>query len=110
MNRFELEDKITAMNNINEELEVLSRRILEEGLDQDDIVNALNGIIVLQCGRQNQLWDTFIHTFSLDQYSGLDNDDDDDDVSCGYAEDTNPSVDLDFMNLKGCCNKKYKND
>lgn len=105
MDRFELEDKITAMSNVSEELEVLSRRILEEGLDQEDIVNAINGIVILQSGRQNQLWDTFIHAFSLDQYSGLDND-----TCCGYSEDTNPSIDLEFMNTKSCYKKKYNND
>jgi hypothetical protein len=104
MDRFELEDKIIAMNNVNEELEVLSRRVLDEDLDQDDIVNAINGIVILQSGRQNQLWDTFINAFSLDQYSGLDND------TCGYSEDTNPSVDLDFNGVRSCCRKSCGND
>jgi hypothetical protein len=65
--RFELEDKINNMTNIVEELSVLSRRILEENIEPDDIVNAINGIVVLQEGRQNQLWDTFISVFNLDQ-------------------------------------------
>lgn len=65
--RFELEDKINNMTNIVEELKILSRRILEENIEPDDIVNAINGIVVLQEGRQNQLWDTFISIFNLDQ-------------------------------------------
>lgn len=104
MDRFDLEDKITAISNINEELEVISRRVLEEDLDRDDIVNAINGIMVVQAGRWNELWDTFIQSFQLDQYSGLDNDED-----CGYSEDTNPSIDVNFVKTQGRCNKKYKN-
>lgn len=67
MDRFILEDKINNMNNIVEELTVLSNRIMEEDISTDDIVNAINGIVVLQEGRQNQLWNTFISVFNLDQ-------------------------------------------
>lgn len=100
MDRFELEDKITAMNNINEELAVLSRRVLEGNFDTDDIVNAINGIIVLQNCRQNELFDTFVQTFRLDQYA---------EEYYTYAEDTNPSVDLDFNSVRGCCRKSCGN-
>lgn len=101
MDRFDLEDKITAMSNINEELNVLSRRILEENLDNDDIINAINGIIVLQDGRHNELFDTFTQVFKLDQYS---------EAFYAFAEDTNQSVDLDFNGVRSCCRKSCGND
>jgi hypothetical protein len=101
MDRFELEDKITAMNNIVEELNLLARLVLEHDLDKDDIASTLFGIRILHEGRHAELFDTFIQTFKLDQYS---------EESYAYAEDTNPSVDLDFNGIRSCCRKSCGND
>jgi hypothetical protein len=101
MDRFKLEDKITAMNDIAEELNLLARLVLEHDLDRDDIASTLFGIRVLHEGRQAELFDTFTQTFKLDQYS---------DAFYAYAEDTNPSVDLDFNGVRSCCRKSCGND
>ena len=101
MDRFKLEDKITAMNDIAEELNLLARLVLEQNLDRDDIASTLFGIRILHEGRQAELFDTFTQTFKLDQYS---------DSFYAYSEDTNPSVDLDFNGVRSCCRKSCGND
>lgn len=68
MDRFDLEDKITAMHNTVEELNVLARMVLEQDMDKDDIANTIYGIKMLHEGRINDLFDTFTQVFKLDQY------------------------------------------
>ena len=45
MDRFDLEDKITAMHNTVEELNVLARMILEQDIDKDDIAKHLKSLV-----------------------------------------------------------------
>ena len=107
MDRFELEDKITAMNNIVEELNVLARLVLEHDLDKDDIASTLFGIRILHEGRQAELFDTFTQVFKLDEYAEIETE------TFNYssnAENTNPSVDLDFNGIRSCCRKSCGND
>jgi hypothetical protein len=71
MDRFDLEDKITAMHNTVEELNVLAKMVLEQDMDRDDIANTLYGIKMLHEGRINELFDTFTQVFKLDEYAEL---------------------------------------
>jgi hypothetical protein len=106
MDRFELEDKITAMHSTVEELNVLARMILEQDIDKDDITNTIYGIKMLHEGRINELFDTFTQVFKLDQYSELNKEEFNDIWSkYSYSENTNPSVDVDFNNIKSCCKR-----
>jgi hypothetical protein len=108
MDRFDLEDKITAMNNIVEEINMLSK-LVADGLDCDDIVSTLFGIRILHEGRQAELFDTFTQVFKLDEYAEIDEDTFNDVWSVySYSEDTNPSIDLDFNGIKGCCKGNCK--
>ena len=112
MDRFELEDKITAMNNIVEELNLLARLVLEQDLDKDDIASTLFGIRILHEGRQEELFDTFTQVFKLDQYSEFAKETFNNAWATysSNAEDTNPSVDLDFNGIRSCCRKSCGND
>ena len=112
MDRFELEDKITAMNNIVEELNILARLVLEHDLDRDDIASTLLGIRILHEGRQTELFDTFTQVFRLDEYAEFDRETFNNAWSTysSNVEDTNPSIDVDFNNIRSCCRKSHGND
>jgi hypothetical protein len=112
MDRFELEDKITAMNNIVEEINLLAKMVLEHDLDKDDIASTLFGIRILHEGRQAELFDTFTQVFKLDEYAEIDTETFNNAWSTysSNAEDTNPSVDVDFNGVRSCCRKSYGND
>jgi hypothetical protein len=112
MDRFELEDKITAMDNIVEELNLLARLVLEHDLDKDDIASTLFGIRILHEGRQAELFDTFTQVFKLDEYSEFAKETFNNAWSTysSNAEDTNPSVDVNFNNIRSCCRKSNGND
>lgn len=66
MNRHHLEDKIIKMDATTDLLEYVLHNI--EEMDEDRAVNALLGVKELYRIRYNELWDTFIQVYKLDQY------------------------------------------
>ena len=109
MDRFDLEDKITAINNIVEELNTLSKLVLEHDIDKDDIASTLFGIKMLHEGRQAELFDVFTQVFELDEYANVNKNKCADKTwtYCGYSENTNPSIDLDFNGIKNCSKRNF---
>jgi len=71
MSRFDLEEKLIQAHNIVEDLKTLANYILDgtDSADKDYIFNALNGLACLQQARNSEVWDTFLKTFELDEYS-----------------------------------------
>jgi hypothetical protein len=67
---FELEDKIMSAWSTKEDLELLMRHHMdrEQIMTEDEIANALLGIISLHDMRCNELFDTYTKVFKLDKY------------------------------------------
>jgi hypothetical protein len=108
MDRFDLEDKITALQSTVEEINTLSTMVLN-GLDRDDIASTLFGIRALHEGRIAELFDTFTQVFKLDQYADVDKEEFNNAwAKYSYSDDTNPSIDLDFNGIKNCCKRNFK--
>lgn len=66
MDRFDLESKISRTSVFADHLRDLSSSILEHGLSTDEIVNALEGLVVLIESHERSLFDTFVQVFQLD--------------------------------------------
>jgi hypothetical protein len=67
-NRFDLEDKINKTGVFADHLRDLSHSILEHGLNNDQIVNTLEGLAVLIESHERVLFDTFVQVLKLDGY------------------------------------------
>ena len=72
--RFDLEDKISKTSIFSDHLRDLNVSIMEHGLSNDEIVNALEGLAVLIESHERVLFDTFCQVFNLDEYNS-DNED-----------------------------------
>lgn len=69
VDRFDLESKITDTYNFINHLNDLSESVSNGSLNDDAIVNALNGLaVVLKC-HTDKLFEIFSQTFKLDSYN-----------------------------------------
>jgi hypothetical protein len=59
MNRFELEEQITACWNTKDDIDLLYETILEKDISKDEIANALLGISQLHEMRCDRAFETF---------------------------------------------------
>jgi hypothetical protein len=66
--RFDLENEITALYNLADNLGTLSEGVLEHNLTTDETVNAIEGLRVMLSLQANKLMDTMTQCFKLDQY------------------------------------------
>jgi hypothetical protein len=77
-NRFDLECAITHQMDIADNLNAIIEDVVDGdglNLDQDELVNTLQGILNLHTMKYNKLWYTFINLFRLDgSVGGLYND------------------------------------
>jgi hypothetical protein len=71
--RFDLENEIMVLNSFGDNLGTISEGILEHGLSNDEVVNAIEGIRVLLQLQSNKLMDTMCQCFKLDEYRDCDN-------------------------------------
>lgn len=69
MDRFDLENKITETHNFVDRLNDISYGILEVGMSNDEIVNAIDGLAVLLKLHADKLFDTFVQVHKLDAYN-----------------------------------------
>lgn len=67
--RFDLENEISSLYNFADHLNTISEGVLEHGLSQDEIVNAITGIGVLLKLQADKLHDTMCQCFKLDNYN-----------------------------------------
>lgn len=74
--RFDLENEIMTLNNLAENLGTISEGILEHGLSNDEVVNAIEGVRILLQLQSNKLMDTMCQCLKLDEYKDCRN-------SCG---------------------------
>jgi hypothetical protein len=74
--RFDLENEIMTLNNLAENLGTISEGILEHGLSNDEVVNAIEGVRILLQLQSNKLMDTMCQCLKLDEYKDCSN-------SCG---------------------------
>jgi hypothetical protein len=72
--RFDLENEIAQLHNFADNLGTVCEGILEHNLDNDEIVNALEGLRVLLNLHANKLHDTMTQCFNLDQYKNISED------------------------------------
>jgi hypothetical protein len=66
--RFNLEDEISSLHSLSEQLSTLSEAIMEETLTTDETVNALEGLRVMLSLQASKLHDTMCQCFHLDHY------------------------------------------
>jgi hypothetical protein len=66
--RFNLEEEISQLHNFADNLGTICEGILEHNLDEDETVNALEGLRVLLNLHANKLHDTMSQCFNLDAY------------------------------------------
>lgn len=71
MDRFELEQQISNLLSICDDLDLVSENILENDLSQDEIANALIGISSLLKMKHDKLFDVFKQVFKLDNYQEI---------------------------------------
>lgn len=70
MTRFDLEDQISSLFSVSDDLVLLSNSVLEDTLSKDEIANILIGLSGIVNLRRNQLFDTMKQIFQLDEYNG----------------------------------------
>lgn len=71
MDRFDLEEEINDTHNFVDRLNDISYGVLELGMTNDEIANAIDGLAVLLKIHTQKLFDTFARVHKLDQYNGL---------------------------------------
>lgn len=69
--RFDLENEISQLHNFADNLGTICEGILEHNLDDDETVNALEGLRVLLNLHANKLHDTMSQCFNLDHYKNF---------------------------------------
>lgn len=69
MDRFDLEIKITATHNFVDRLNDISYGIVEVGMSEDEVVNAIDGLAVLLKLHADRLFDIFTQVHGLDNYN-----------------------------------------
>jgi len=68
-NRFDLENEINTLYSFSNQLSLLSEGILEHDLNNDEVVNVIEGLRVTLDLQTQKLHDTMSQCFKLDQYS-----------------------------------------
>lgn len=69
MDRFDLESKIADTHNFVDHLNDISYGILEVGMTNDEIVNAIDGLAVMLKLHTEKMFDTFKRAYHLDEYA-----------------------------------------
>lgn len=71
MDRFDMENELSNLNKISDDLKTIAGQVIDGTLDRDDVFAALHGLAILHEARYNVAWDTFLQVFKLDEYSDL---------------------------------------
>ena len=66
--RFKLEEQILNTSNFSDQIRLISKNISDYQLDNDQIVNVLEGLAILIELHTNDLFTTFKQAFNLDEY------------------------------------------
>lgn len=66
MDRFDLEAKISKTSVFADHLRDLCSIVLEHGMTDDEIVNAMEGLAILIESHEKVLFDIFVRVFQLD--------------------------------------------
>lgn len=69
MDRFVLEEKINQTYNFVDTINDISYGIMEVGMTNDEIVNALDGLAVMLKLHTQKLFDTFTEVHKLDKHN-----------------------------------------
>ena len=69
MDRFDLENKINQTYHFVDTLNDISYGVLEIGMTNDEIVNAIDGLAVMLKLHTDKLFDTFTQVHKLDRYN-----------------------------------------
>lgn len=67
--RFDLENEINELYFYANQIGSISESIMEDDLDKDTIINALDGIKILLEIHTKKLFDTMCQSFRLDNYN-----------------------------------------
>jgi len=73
MDRFDLENKINQTYHFVDTLNDISYGVLEIGMTNDEIVNAIDGLAVMLKLHTDKLFDTFAQVHKLDRYNKINN-------------------------------------
>lgn len=73
MDRFKLEDAITKVSITSDDLMLLAKRYADhpEPMSEDDVINAIHGIMAVHELRYAELWEVFKQTFKLDNWAWM---------------------------------------
>lgn len=71
MDRFDLESDITGFYNFSDQLRLICSSYLDDKLDEDRLVNALEGIAVLIDLHADKTFDSFKQILYLDNYKTI---------------------------------------
>jgi hypothetical protein len=66
--RFKLEEQILNTSNFSDQIRLISKNVSDYQLDNDQIVNVLEGLAILIELHTNDLFTTFKQAFNLDEY------------------------------------------
>jgi hypothetical protein len=69
MDRFDLEEKINQTYHFVDALNDISYGVMEVGMTNDEIVNALDGLAVMLKLHTQKLFDTFVQVYQLDNHN-----------------------------------------
>jgi hypothetical protein len=86
MNRFDMENELTNLSKISDDIKTIAGQVIDGTLDRDDVFAALHGLAILHDARYSAAWDTFLQVFKLDEYAdlGADSEDNPEDKSVWY--------------------------
>lgn len=80
MDRFDLENELTNLSNISNDIKTIASQVIDGTLDRDDVFTALHGLAILHDARYAIAWDTFLQVFKLEGYSDLNDDEENVDI------------------------------
>lgn len=72
MDKYDLENELSGLRAIAEDIRMIANKVFDGSLDRDDVHSALHGLATLQELRYDKAFDTFTQVFSLDQYANHD--------------------------------------
>jgi hypothetical protein len=72
MDRLMLEEHIMKLYAVVDDLNDISYGLLEGGMDEEDAVNAVDGLAVMTKIKIEKLFQVFKQTFHLDEYDNTD--------------------------------------
>jgi hypothetical protein len=89
MDRFDLENELTNLSKISDDIKTIASQVMDGTLDRDDVFAALHGLAILHDARYAIAWDIFLQVFKLEEYSDLNDNEENVDIMNNSESYTN---------------------